>query len=110
MTLPRDVFPTTPEARARARSGGRTLGLSHHAVEQYVARYSGTEAECRALASQAVPTKERTANGQEVWVADGVRFVVKRDRGIGPVAVTTLPPAEAMSGYDESDLPEGGWW
>jgi len=37
--------------------------------------------------------------------------VVKRDRGIGPVAVTVLPRLSEMSGYDAGDdMPEGGWW
>lgn len=90
----------------------RRLSLTHHAVEQYVARHGGTEEECRALADRAVPTNERTSRGgQEVWTADGVRFVVKRDRGLGPVAVTVLPRLSEMSGYDAADdMPDGGWW
>lgn len=101
----------TPAEVRHARRTSGALALTSHAIHQYASRYAGTEAECRDLAARAVPTKERTAGGQEVWVADGVRFVVKRDRGIGPVAVTVLPRLSEMSGYDAADdMPEGGWW
>lgn len=101
---------TPAEVRHLRRARG-SLALTSHAIHQYADRHGGTEAECRTLAERAVPTRERTPAGQEVWTADGVRFVVKRDRGLGPVAVTVLPRLSEMSGYDAADdMPDGGWW
>lgn len=68
------------------------MKLTHHAVERFLGRWGGSEEELHVLAAEAVRTKHRTPNGQEIWESAGVRFVVKRDRGKRePVCVTILP-------------------
>jgi len=68
------------------------MRLTHHAVEQYAMRWGGSEEDLRALAARAVRTKTKTPHGQEVWVSDDIRFVVKYDPGErDPICVTVLP-------------------
>lgn len=82
----------------------RGLYATAHASERFRERIcpglapSHAFRELRLLAEHATPTKQRTAAGQEIWLAgdgSGIRFVVKRDRAYPrPTIVTVLPAAE----------------
>lgn len=75
------------------------LEITPHAVEQYRRRwcdpttsYFAANAELVEMAASATPTKRRTYPGDEIWLAERVRLVVKRDgSGAAPVVVTVLP-------------------
>lgn len=74
-----------------------SLVLTHHAVERFRNRWVpelGQEDARQALivlASEAKPMVGRSLKGDEMWIADGVRFVVRRDGdGYPPVCVTVL--------------------
>lgn len=79
------------------------LRLTQHAIDRFVERHGdGRDREEQAeelfrLAASARSTKQRTLRGEEIWTAEHVSFVVKRDVGCGRAAndsvvvVTVLP-------------------
>ena len=74
-----------------------SLILTHHAVERFRKRwvpelgYDDARQALIVLASEAKPMTARSLKGDEMWIADGVRFVVRRDGdGLPPTCVTVL--------------------
>lgn len=81
--------------------------IQTHAVERFMERcrpdLRAREAEqcMREMLSRAVHVKEKRTDGTSVWVCDGVRFVIKHDKGPGKTfenhrtfCLTVLPPVE----------------
>ena len=74
------------------------IGITHHAVDQYIKRHARELSfhEARAVLEASVPTavklKEKTHTGQEQWRIEelGIVLVTKRDQG-EYVCVTILP-------------------
>lgn len=95
---------------------GRRLWATVHAVERFKERiapgfsYNHARRELVLLAANATPTKERTAGGQEIWLAgdgSGIRFVVKRDRAFPlPTIVTVLGPEEDTTVDVDAEIAE----
>ena len=89
---------------------GFTIGITHHAVDQYIKRHAREMPfnEARALLEASVPTavklKEKTCNGQEQWRIEelGIVLVTKRDYG-EYVCVTVLPCFEPQ-GMSQEEL------
>jgi hypothetical protein len=84
-----------------------TIDVTDHAVERYVLRYAEgvsyprARADLERLAGTAVPIKERSVNGQQLWRVDEppMLLVVKPDAG-KYVCVTVLPQSVAEAGDD----------
>ena len=87
------------------------LRVTFHAIERYQRRHRPQEtieavkADVEMLAYMARPMRERTPLGDEMWTAENVRFVVKRDPGGACIAVTVLP-VQRSNGSPLDDLPE----
>lgn len=80
--------------------------ITEHAIQRYIKRhaqgtpYAAAEAQLREAAADAVPLKERSLNGQELWKAGDLLLVCKRDRG-DVVCVTVLPAQPEQDGSDD---------
>jgi hypothetical protein len=79
--------------------------LTQHAVERFQQRWAPDESfavlseRLQSLIATATRVREKTHRGHEIWTADGVRFVVKRDPRVGPVVVTVLPDRSNVDDY-----------
>lgn len=73
--------------------------ITHHAVERYRSRYApqlswdAADAELRTIVVHARSTKALSLQGHPIWESNGVRLVVKLDKGMrAHIVVTVLPP------------------